>query len=357
MALPILTSEEDVQKVVDYFKTKATGATIEEAKPILGKFLDPRKLNGYITWKILKKEGDRYKLDEYGRQLSRTGLEGKKNTYSQIIRGIKAYHSCLEWAFHKNYDTITNIEVAAFWHEHLSQEIGSTKEATIKDIAICFFYICQAADLGKLTIGRKGQSTRLNLNLTVLGQYIGETGIAQIEPHVTGANETESETDEKVNEIFTTDRDLKQSLNSRNELQETRIFISHSDNMEIVEQIKTMLDLANLEYEVAVDEETTAIPVPEKVLAAMRKSTAAIICVTADEKEKTADGKYFINQNVLIEIGSAFVLYDKKVVLVWDKRLDVPSNLQGLYRCEFQGEELTWSAGMKLMKAVNHFKK
>ena len=35
-----------------------------------------------------------------------------------------------------------------------------------------------------------------------------------------------------------------------------------------------------------------------------------------------------INNNVLIEIGAAFVLYDQKVVLLWDKSLKVPSNLQ-----------------------------
>lgn len=63
-----------------------------------------------------------------------------------------------------------------------------------------------------------------------------------------------------------------------------------------------------------------------------------------------------MNQNVLIEIGSAFVLYDKKVVLVWDRRVAIPSNLQGLYRCEFAGDELSWNAGMKLMKAVSKFK-
>ncbi len=126
--------------------------------------------------------------------------------------------------------------------------------------------------------------------------------------------------------------------------------------MDIVEQIKTMLDLADLEYDIAQDEETTAIPVPDKVLSAMKRCNSAVICVTADENEKLDSGTYGINQNVLIEIGSAFVLYDKRVILIWDKRLLVPSNLQGLYRCEFAGNELSWSSGMKLMKAVSQFR-
>ena len=57
----------------------------------------------------------------------------------------------------------------------------------------------------------------------------------------------------------------------------------------------------------------------------------------------------------MIEVGAAFVLYDQRVILLWDKRLPVPSNLQGLYRCEFEGDEIGWDAGMKLMKALSQF--
>lgn len=133
----------------------------------------------------------------------------------------------------------------------------------------------------------------------------------------------------------------------------SRVFISHGRNMEIVGQIKTMLNVAEISFEVAVEQESTAIPVPDKVFSAMRNCNSAIICVTADGP---AEAPHPINQNVLIEIGAAFVLYDKKVILVWDKRLTVPSNLQGLYRCEFEGNELSWSKGMKLLEAIKQFK-
>jgi predicted nucleotide-binding protein len=89
----------------------------------------------------------------------------------------------------------------------------------------------------------------------------------------------------------------------------------------------------------------------------MRRCNAGIIVVSVEESAKDHKGNYSINDNVLIEIGAAFVLYDRKVVLVWDKRIPVPSNLQGLYRCEFEGSELSWSAGMKLMKAIKEFRK
>lgn len=136
-----------------------------------------------------------------------------------------------------------------------------------------------------------------------------------------------------------------------------RVFISHGGNRQIVDQVKTMLELADMPCDVVVEQESAAIPVPEKVFSAMHRCSAAVICITAEEKFKREDGSYALNENVLIEIGAAFVLYDKRVVLLWDRRLSVPSNLQGLYRCEFEGSELSWSAAMKLMKAVNEFKK
>ena len=133
-----------------------------------------------------------------------------------------------------------------------------------------------------------------------------------------------------------------------------RVFITHGKNMDLVDQVKTMLDLADVPYEIAVEEETSAIPVPEKVRAAMRRCTAGVMIVSVDV-DKAAAGQQ-INDNVLIEIGAAFVLYDQRVVLVWDRRLPVPSNLQGLYRCEFEGDDMTFATGMKLMKAINGFK-
>jgi predicted nucleotide-binding protein len=137
---------------------------------------------------------------------------------------------------------------------------------------------------------------------------------------------------------------------------EFRVFISHSKNMGIVEQVKDILGLYDIDFEIAVEEETAAIPVPAKVMAAMRRCQSGIMVVTADEQNRKDDG-FNINTNVLIEIGAAFVLYDQGVILVWDRRLKVPSNLQGLYRLEFEGDELSFSSGTKLAKAVKSLKR
>jgi hypothetical protein len=126
-----------------------------------------------------------------------------------------------------------------------------------------------------------------------------------------------------------------------------RVFVAHGRDPKLLEQVKTMLNVAEVEYEIAEEEQTAAIPVPEKVSAAMRKCNAALICVTGTD----------VNQNVLIEIGAAFVLYgNERVILLWQKGTQVPSNLQGLYRSEFERAELSWSEGMRLMEAIKKLK-
>jgi len=340
MGLAMLATGDDVEAIVGYLKTKPTGATVDDARAALDKSLtDTRKISAYLRWGFVTKEGGRLKLGSLGRELSRAGPEAKASVYARVLRGEKAYRSTLDWIFHQGFGEVTNTEVAAQWHEHHRPELGTDNETTIKAMGVCFLRLCQAGSLGLIMVGRRGQPTRLEIDKEALGQFIGEGALLPKEPPREGQEE-EGEITEEV----------------REPIAKPRIFISHGKNMDVVEQIKTMVELGDLKYEIAEEEETGAIPVPEKVLAAMRRCSAAVICVTADEDQKGGDGSYGINQNVLVEIGAAFVLYHKRVVLLWDKRVDVPSNLQGLYRCEFSGDELSWSAGMKLMKAVSRFK-
>lgn len=150
--------------------------------------------------------------------------------------------------------------------------------------------------------------------------------------------------------------DAAEPASAQGERPVSAIFVGHSKGSKILDQVKQLLELADLRAEVAVEQDTAAIPVPDKVFDAMSRSDAAIICVTADEGRE-GDAGYEVNANVLIEIGAAYVRHNKRLVLLWDGRVRVPSNLQGLYRCQFEGDELSWEAGTRLQKALITIKK
>jgi len=354
--LPVLTTLDDVRSIIAYLKNKPTGAAASEIKAAVGaNAVDPRKLSAYSTWKIVEKNGDRFKLSERGWRYARKTTE-ERGVFREIIDSIIPYRAVLEWAFHQHMNEVSNVDVAAHWNDHHEDHLGTDNENTLKDAAVCFFNVCQGALLGKLIVGRRGQPTRLQISQSELESFIESGPSALPDPEaqdlLTPVPTTPPEPGTPPQSVASAVAAHLVATSSP-----SRIFIAHGKNMTLVDQVQTMLGLGGFESEVAEDEETTAIPVPEKVFAAMRRCQAGIIVVSADESSKDQSGRYAINENVLIEIGAAFVLYDRRVVLVWDKRLPVPSNVQGLYRCEFEGNEFSWSAGMKLMKAIREFKR
>ena len=137
------------------------------------------------------------------------------------------------------------------------------------------------------------------------------------------------------------------------------IFVSHGkNNATIVGQLKELLAYGQMEPVISVERETTAIPVPDKVFDDMRNCDAGIIHVALEEVPY-GDGvnKYSrLNENVLIEIGAAIALYGKRVVLLCKKATTLPSNLQGLYRCEYEGNQLDYASTMKLLKTMQELR-
>jgi hypothetical protein len=138
-----------------------------------------------------------------------------------------------------------------------------------------------------------------------------------------------------------------------------KVFISHGKNRRIVDQVKEIVTFGDFEPVVSVENETASKPVPDKVMDDMRGCGAGIINVGTERKVIDQEGKehVILNQNVLIEIGAAMALYERRFILLVEKGVDLPSNLQGLYQVRYEGDELGGDATMKLLKAFNDFKK
>lgn len=185
-----------------------------------------------------------------------------------------------------------------------------------------------------------------------------------------GQNVSNTESDDLASESDEIPEELMKKLNIKKEpvveevvsnltpREKPRVFITHGKNSTMVEHLKELLIYGQFEPIVSVERETTAIPVPNKVFSDMNKCQAGIIHIEGEETLFDSDGKIhpIINGNVLIEIGAAMALYGNKVILLCKKNITLPSNLQGLYRCEYEGEQLDYAATMKLLKTFNEFR-
>lgn len=355
MGLPTLATASDVREVVQYLKKKPAGVTMVQAMDAVQKrVFDPRKVAAYEFWGIVVREGDRLKLSPLGWEFARK-LAPEADAYRAVLDNASAYKSVLEWIHRENRELVTHTDVAAYWQEHHPDAVTHHDEKMLEANVVCFFHLCQAAELGTVTIGKRGQPARLRIDHDELRSYI-EAARPLLQD-----DEGSAEKDMKKNERYhtaltptsTTAPPSKTPLAEDDRL---RVFISCGRDMEIVQRIEATLDLADIESQVSLRTESETAPVAKDVFQSMRQCNAGLIVVTADDYRKDCTGEYVLKENILVEIGTAFVLYDRRVVLLWDQQMPVPGKFSEMYQCKFAGDDLTWSAGVQIMKAVKDFK-
>jgi predicted nucleotide-binding protein len=137
-----------------------------------------------------------------------------------------------------------------------------------------------------------------------------------------------------------------------------KVFITHGKNKRFIESLKSLLTFGELEPIVSVERESVSQPVPDKVLGDMRNCSAAIIHVDAEEKLLRQDGQVEIvlNPNVLIEIGAAMALYDRRFILLVKEGVRLPTNLQGLYVVTYSADVMDGETTIRLLKAIQDIK-
>ena len=351
VSLPIRTTVEDIEAVCAYLVTKPTGARLAEAKAVVDKkHLDGRKLTALKAWGLLEEESGKLKITDRGRQAGRGSGVSVSEALREVIRGLGPYRAVVERVVHRRESTMTATDVAAHWHEHFRDEV-SESDKTLNDQAVCFFQIAQGADLGTLVIGRRGQQTRFDFDSDNASAFVGMSASEPKEP-------TPEPREPGGEDLLPTDGEQQDSHGiEAAAVDSNRVFITHGANKKILAQVKELVTYGRFEPVVAMEHETPAKPVPEKVMSDMRTCRAAVIHVSAESVLFDEDGNEVpqINGNVLIEIGAAMALYADKFVLLVEEGLKLPSNLQGLYECRYSGDELTMTATMKLLKAFNEF--
>ena len=360
MTLPIRTTMADVIKLCGYLATKPIGATLSEAKAVIdASVLDGRKINALKYWGLIETDdaSGKINLTDLGRALTKNKFAQQAECLRRAIRSVPAYMAVIERAIHSKEHTTTTNEVAAHWHKHFPEE-ASESERILNDQAVAFFQIAEGADLGKITIGRQGHATQFDFVADNIATMIDGD-----EAEVEKPTEARPKAEEKAEVIETTTKVIDLPTPAAPPVATVaankRVFITHGKNKKILEQVKEIVTYGGFDAVVAVERETTAKPVPEKVFDEMRRCGAAVIHVAVDDVIIDKDGREHpqINGNVLIEIGAAMGLYPGyKFILLVEEGLKLPSNLQGLYECRYSGNELTASATMKLLKAFNEFK-
>lgn len=347
--LPILATAGDVREVVRYLKKKPSGVSIVEAMDDVKRCVfEPRKVAAYEFWGIVERQGgDRLHLTQLGWEFARK-LAPESEAYRAVLDNAAPYRAALEWMHAENHELVTHTQVAAYWQEFYPSATGQNQKA-VESSVVCFFHLCQAAEIGTVTIGKRGQPARLRVEREELAAFV-EGRLTDSTPQVgaTGTGPT------ILPKLMLSSRAAVAPHGAASSEQKHFLILCRRA-ARVVGQLEVTLELLDIESHAVIGNETDTLQVSGEMFQAMRQCDAALIVVTPEDCREDGIGGYVLKQNILIEINTAFVLYDRRIVLVWNCRMPLPDTLSSLHHFTLEGDELTWEAGVRLMQVVKEF--
>jgi hypothetical protein len=350
VVLPIYANYHDITLVVDYLKTKATGVELSEAKKVVPtKHLDGRKLAAMETWGLISKGGGKMRLTTEGRNFASMDQSQRSKFLWSIIGGNNLYRTTMEWLYHQKKNSVTNVDVAAHWHEFNKSEVGEAVESTLKDAVVCMFNLADAAGMGTMTVGRRGKPTRFDATMDAIEEFIKSSSPSALPP------EERAQVPEGV--VVQKKEGIEVTAHPPPSIERPKkIFVAHGKNREPLESIKRILGQFQIPYVVAVEEASVGRPISKKVADLIKECTSAIFIFTRDEESMDSGGKkiWKPSDNVVYELGAATVLYDGKVVVLKEEGVDFASDFRDFGYITFESGKIDAKA-MDLIKELVGF--
>lgn len=169
--LPVLTSANDIRDFVQYLKRKSAGVVAaEELDRSRRRLFEEHKLEAYRSLGITDENDGLLKLSSLGRELARR-LEPETEGFRQLLNRIPTYVAAVNWMYRENFEVVTLTDLLAFWPSFHEIAEADDPEA-MRGAAISFFSLCEAAELGTLTLGKRGHITRLRVDLEQLKRFV-----------------------------------------------------------------------------------------------------------------------------------------------------------------------------------------
>ena len=334
--LPYLATAGDLREVVQFLKRKPEGASLAEAMDALRKRLfDPRKVFAYEFWGIVTRENGRLHLSQLGWEFAERFMP-EAEAYRSVIARTPLYHSSVVWIYEQRHQLVTHLDMGRLWRENQGLEIGD--EEKLESYAASFFHLCHAADIGMLIMGRKGQPTRLRIYPEEFEAYIQTVG-----------QEKEIKEESIGSPSLRAYRHAWRQPSPPSPSQSMpRVLISHSGDVKAVERILEMLELVGLPFDVIERSAERNLPLSDQTLKAFQRCNVGAFLLRNEDLDSN---KSLCANGLFIEIGAAFVHFDRRVILVLKGNGPLPQGLQQLQACRYESD-VTWEVAVELAKKI-----
>ncbi|HWW76828.1 MAG TPA: hypothetical protein VNZ44_15625 [Pyrinomonadaceae bacterium] len=121
----------------------------------------------------------------------------------------------------------------------------------------------------------------------------------------------------------------------------------------VAQNVQTALELAEVESLVAERRLSEGEPFPSETAETMRRCDAAILILAPDE---CGAGGGPLADGLQLEVGVAFALYERRVVLLSGDGVSPPAHFNRLRHYKYEGDDLSWETGIQLLRLIKKFR-
>jgi hypothetical protein len=336
--LPWAASAGDIREIVRFLSRENASVRIAElqnAEP--RRVFEPHKLAAYEAWGIVVRDENYIRLSELGCELAKRNTF-EKQIYRRILSDLPQYRSAVEWMREQKLKIITFRDLADFWEENFPALLLGKRDAReIENAALSFFSICHAAELGIMTVGKRGQPTRLSLNAD------------EIKDFACGADRSE---------IEFSGADLRNNsrAKTKTENQISRVYISLGQRKEIGGLVE-LLELTGFKSSTAINVSLENNFFNRTQISLMQKCSLGLFILDKTHCREQKNGSGFeLRNEKIIEINMALALFNGQVILVWDEDENPPSNILETQLSVFAKSDSEWETNLQVAKALKEFR-
>lgn len=310
--LPVQATSNDVREVVRFLRNKPSGLSFAEILSFEPRrIFEPRKIEAYEYWGIIRREGERVKLTDLGDKLSEI-VASENEIFERILSSVPIYVEIIKWINHQKIKLVTHPDINEFF-SRLHQQNHSIKISEAE--VVSFFSICHGAELGVATVGKRGQPARLKIDSQRIEEFLFL--------NKTGSRLNKFKSDSSAVSHYSINGNSNGSKSSVIQ----QVYLSGAFGSEIVENLYEALELADFEsvaaYEVEKDDHLQS-----GRLQKMQICQAGVIIINDRDCSSELSDKTEIDDARLTEITAAAGLFNWRVVIIWNNSFPVPEYLQ-----------------------------
>jgi hypothetical protein len=173
MALPIKTTDEDLEVLADYLDKKVGFVALSQLRTtVKAPHGDNRKIEAMKFVGLLERKDDDVKLTDEGHAFARATGEKREEIVAARLRAIPLYEQTLEWMhFQKQYEP-TKTQVAQFWADKHAAKLDGAGGAALTDAVVFFMRLFGISGLGKFVAAGTGRDTHVEANSEALAAFV-----------------------------------------------------------------------------------------------------------------------------------------------------------------------------------------